>query len=87
MQMVDSCCRQSAESVWAKISASALRRCEAQRRRRKQVLDECDDEQGGVEEEKVAERLGALVGQPSRQGEERETVGRREGWSTRRGLP
>jgi hypothetical protein len=76
MQMVDSCYQESAECVWAKISASALQRHEALRRRRKQALDECDDEQGAVEE-KEAERLAVLVGQPSRQVEQRETEERR----------
>jgi hypothetical protein len=79
MQMVDSCCQECTECVWAKISASALRRCEALRRRRKQALDECDDELGAVEEERGAERRGALVGQPSRQAEQRETAERRAG--------
>lgn len=79
MQMVGSCCQQCAESLWAKTSASALRRCEALRRRRKQALDECDDEPGAVEEEKGAERLAVLVGQPSRQAELKETEERRAG--------
>jgi hypothetical protein len=78
MQMVESCCQESGECVWAKISASALQRREALRRWRKQALDECDDEQGAVEEEKGAERLAVLVGQPSRQ-EQTETAERREG--------
>jgi len=42
-------------------------------------LDECDDEQGAAEEEKGAERLAALVGQPSRQAEQRETGEQRVG--------
>jgi hypothetical protein len=36
-------------------------------------LGECDDEQGAVEEEKGAERLAVLVGQPSRQADQTET--------------
>ena len=79
MQMVDSCCLECAECVWAKISASALQRREALRRQRRQALDECDDEQGGVEEERGAEKPAELVGQPSRQAEQTETAGRREG--------
>ena len=79
MQMVDSFCQLYAECLWAKISASALRRCEALGRRRRQALDECDDEQEAVGEEKGAERLAGLVGQPSRQVEQTETAERRAG--------
>jgi hypothetical protein len=79
MQMVDSCCQECTECVWAKISASALRQREALKRRRKQALDECDGERGAVEEEKGAERRAALAGQPSRQAEQTETAERRAG--------
>jgi hypothetical protein len=64
--------------MWAKISASVLRQCEVLRRLWKQVLDECDaDEQGGMEEEKEAERQAVLVGQPGRQVDQTEAEERR----------
>jgi len=85
MQMVDSWCQRRACRVKAEISASGPRQCEALKKRRKQALDECDDEPGDVEGGKGAERLAGLVGQPSRQVEPKETAERRVGWSTRRG--